>query len=105
MASVAAQQGSARSGTSGNQLSQEERARTGAGDRLRDFEQDIDLELVSSDHAGSRERQGSRIERDIDAVMLVDQLIPHGAGAVDEGAQPNDGQAEDLRGVGSQFSE
>ncbi|KAK0375785.1 hypothetical protein CLIM01_06829 [Colletotrichum limetticola] len=76
---------------------------TGAADRLRNFEKDIDLELVSSDHAGSRERQESRIERCADAVMLVDQLIPHSAEAVEGEAQPNHGQTEALRGVGAQF--
>ncbi|KAI3541055.1 hypothetical protein CSPX01_07713 [Colletotrichum filicis] len=89
--------------TSGGQLAQEERPRAGAAERLRDFEEDIDLALVSSDHAGSRERQESRIERCADAVMLVDQLIPHGAEAVEGEAQPNHGQTEALRGVGAQF--
>ncbi|KXH38116.1 hypothetical protein CNYM01_12107 [Colletotrichum nymphaeae SA-01] len=91
-------------GASGKQLSQEKGARTGAADRLRNFEQDIDLDLVSSDRAGSRERLKSRIERDVDAVMLVDQLIPHGAEAVEGEAQPNHGQTEALRGAGAQFS-
>ncbi|EXF75451.1 hypothetical protein CFIO01_07087 [Colletotrichum fioriniae PJ7] len=91
-------------GASGKQLSQEKRARTGAGDRLQDFEQDIDLEFVISDRAGSRERQESQIERAVDAVMLVDQLIPGSEGTVGVEAQPDDGQTDDLRGAGSQFS-
>ncbi|KXH51883.1 hypothetical protein CSIM01_10769 [Colletotrichum simmondsii] len=85
-------------------LVEEGRGGTGAANRLRDFEQDIDLALVSSEHAGSRERQESRIERKVDAVILVDQLIPRGAGAVDRQAQPNHSQTEVLRGTGAQFS-
>lgn len=91
-------------GTSGGQLAQEGNSRAEAADRLRDFEEDIDLALLISDHAGSRERQESRIERDVDAVMLVDQLIPRGKGAAGGEAQPNNGQTKDLRGAGSQFS-
>ncbi|KAK1479339.1 hypothetical protein CTAM01_14686 [Colletotrichum tamarilloi] len=105
MASIAPQQGSAKSGASAKQLSQEKGARIGAADRLRNFEEDIDLELVSSDRAGNRERLQSRIERDVDAVMLVDQLIPHGAEAVEGDAPPNHNQTEALRGAGAQFSE
>ncbi|KAG7042763.1 FAD binding domain-containing protein [Colletotrichum scovillei] len=92
-------------GTSGGQLAQDGNSRAEAADRLRDFEEDIDLALVISDLAGSRERQESRIERDVDAVMLVDKLIPQGEGAAGGEAQPNNGQTNDLRGAGSQFSE
>ncbi|KAK1638849.1 hypothetical protein BDP81DRAFT_315164, partial [Colletotrichum phormii] len=73
--------------------------------RLRDFEEDIDLELVSSDRAGSHERQDTRAQRVADAISRVDQLIPRGPGAAGEEAQPNDGQTKDLRGAGSRFSE
>lgn len=90
---------------SGKQPSQEKEARIGAADRLRNFEEDIDLELLSSDRAGNRERLESRIERDVDAVMLVDQLIPHGAQAVEGEAPPNHIQTEALLGAGAQFPE
>ncbi|KAK1659723.1 hypothetical protein BDP55DRAFT_733038 [Colletotrichum godetiae] len=105
MSSNAAQQGSAQSGASGRQPPQEGRAGAGAEDRLRDFEEDIDLELVSSERSGSHERQESRAQRVADAIARVDRLIPHGPGAAGEAAQPNDGQTKDLRGAGSRFSE
>ncbi|KXH39147.1 hypothetical protein CSAL01_03178 [Colletotrichum salicis] len=102
MASVAPQQGSANSGASGRQLAREEGA--GADNRAQDFKDDIDLDFLSVNRTGGPERGDTRIQRAVDVIAMVDRLVPGGAEAAGGRAQPNQGQTNDLRGAGGQFS-
>ncbi|KAL2880798.1 hypothetical protein SGCOL_003825 [Colletotrichum sp. CLE4] len=91
-------------GASGRQLAHEEGAGAEADNRAQDFKDDIDLDFLSVNRTGSPGRQETQVQRAVDVIAMVDQLIPGGAGAGGGEAQPNQGQTNDLRGAGGQFS-
>ncbi|WYZ34230.1 hypothetical protein EsH8_I_000506 [Colletotrichum jinshuiense] len=72
--------------------------------RLREFLDDIDLEIDGSDAIGSVERQQRRAQRAGASITAVDQLLPGGVGGAPAQEQADNDQAIDLLGVGGQFA-